>query len=133
MLLGTYAVYALSTRKLAGSAPPVVTLTFTALLGAIATSLALPWFWSAPSTPDLLLMAVLGLIAAAGHFLIIRAFEEAPASLLAPYGYTEIVMATTIGYLVFGDFPDAWTWIGIAVVIVSGIYISLRERRQHRQ
>ena len=127
-----YAFYILATRKLSGSAPPLVTLFYTALLGAVVMTAVAPFAWVAPSMTDLGLMAAMGIIAAGGHFLIIKAFEQAPASLLAPYGYTEIVMATLVGYLAFGDFPDHWTWVGIAVIICSGIYISLRERRLHK-
>ena len=125
---GAYALYVLTTRQLAGSAPPLVTLTFTALLGCLVTTLAVPFAWRTPDALDLALMVAMGLIAAAVHFLIIRALEHASASLLAPYGYSEIVMATAIGFFVFGDFPDAWTWLGIAVIVASGLYISLRER-----
>ena len=124
-----YALYLISTRRLAGSAPPSITLFYTALVGAIVLSLAVPFAWTTPDMSQIVLMAGLGLIAAIGHFLVIKAFDSAPASLLAPYGYSEIVMATAVGYLVFGDFPDSWTWAGIAIVIASGVYISLRERR----
>ena len=125
-----YAFYILLTRKLAGSAPPLVTLAFTALVGALVSSAAVPFAWVTPDWDALGLMVLIGLIAVIGHFLIIRAFEFAPASLLAPYGFSEIVMATLVGYVAFGDFPDTVTWLGIAVIIASGIYISLRERRR---
>ena len=123
-----YAFYILLTRELAGSAPPLVTLAFTALLGGLVSCAAVPFFWTTPDLLALGFMASIGLIAAVGHFLIIKSFEFAPASLLAPYGYSEIVMATIVGYLVFGDFPDRWTWLGIAVIVASGLYISWRER-----
>ena len=125
-----YALYVLSTRKLAGSAPPLVTLTFTALLGSVVTTVTVPFDWVTPSLSELGLMAAMGLLAASGHFLIIRSLEYASASLLAPFGYTEIIMATAVGFVVFGDFPDGWTWVGIAVIAASGIYISLRERKR---
>lgn len=128
----TYAFYVLMTRKLSGSAPPLVTLFYTALLGAAVMSAVMPFTWVQPGARDLALMVTMGAIAASGHFLIIKAFEKAPASLLAPYGYSEIVMATIVGYVAFGDFPDHWTWVGIAVIVCSGIYISLRERRLHK-
>ena len=128
----TYAFYVLMTRKLSGSAPPLVTLFYTALLGAAIMSAVMPFTWVQPSAGHLVLMVTMGAIAASGHFLIIMAFERAPASLLAPYGYSEIVMATVVGYVAFGDFPDQWTWIGVAVIVCSGIYISLRERRLHK-
>ncbi len=125
----SYAFYAILTRRLSRTAPPLVTLAYTALIGAAATSAAMPFVWIAPSAPDLALMVAMGVIAAFCHYLIIRAYEQAPASLLAPYGYAEIVTATALGYVVFGDFPDRWTWVGIAVVISGGVYTSFRERR----
>ncbi len=124
-----YAFYMIATRKLSGTSPPLVTLTYTALLGAVVTSAIVPFQWIMPGAFDFLLMAAMGLCAAAGHFLLIKAFEYAPASVLAPFGYSEIVMATIIGFVIFGDFPDTWTWFGIAVIISSGIYVSIRERR----
>lgn len=124
-----YGCYILVTRMLSGTAPTSVTLTHTALLGALVTSLAVPFVWVTPSLVDLGFMLAIGLIAAAGHFLVIRAYDFASASFLAPFGYAEIVTATLLGYFVFGDFPEPVTWLGIAVVIASGIYIALRERR----
>ena len=124
----TYALYSLATRKLSGSAPPLVTLAYTALLGALCMSAVVPFFWIPPDPTGLAWMILLGLIAAGAHFLIIKAFEHAEASLLAPLGYGEIFMATVVGYFAFGDFPDPWTWLGITIVIGSGVYVSLRER-----
>mgnify|MGYP002632171635 CR=1 FL=1 len=125
-----YALYVVATRKLAGSAPPLVTLAYTALLGAIIMTVVVLMFqWVPPSPADWLLMGAMGAVAAAGHYLLIKAFEHAPASVLAPFGYTEIIMATFAGYAFFGDFPDHWTWLGVMVIIISGVYISLRERR----
>jgi len=124
----TYARYSLATRKLSGSAPPLVTLAYTALLGALCMSAVVPFFWIPPDPTGLAWMILLGLIAAGAHFLIIKAFEHAEASLLAPLGYGEIFMATVVGYFAFGDFPDPWTWLGITIVIGSGVYVSLRER-----
>ena len=74
-------------------------------------------------------MLAIGSIAAVGHYLLIQAYERAPASLLAPFGYFEIIMAVVVGFVLFGDFPDLWTWVGIAVLAASGLYISLRERK----
>ncbi|GAB4393518.1 MAG: DMT family transporter [Kiloniellaceae bacterium] len=123
-----FGFYLLSTRRLAGSAPPLVTLTYTAAVGAVLMSFVMPVVWVTPTLVDLGAMALMGLIAAAGHFLLIKSFDFAPAALLAPFTYSEIVMTTLLGFVFFGDFPQAWTWIGIAVVIGSGIYISIRER-----
>ena len=124
-----YAFYALSTRRLAGTAPPLVTAGFTALVGAVAMTATAPLYWTTPTPVELGLMVAVGLIAAAGHYLLVLAYERAPASLLAPFAYFEILMAVVVGYAFFGDFPDSWTWVGIAVLAASGIYISLRERK----
>jgi drug/metabolite transporter (DMT)-like permease len=125
-----YSLYFLATRKLSGTAPPLVTLAYTAVFGAVVLTAAAPLYWVTPVVADLPYMAGIGLAAALGHYLIIVAFERAPASVLAPLGYGEIVMATLIGYFVFGDFPDRWTWLGIAIVIGSGTYVLLRERER---
>ena len=124
----TYGCYLIATRKLANSAPPLVTLLFTALVGTIVFSALVPSYWQTPTDTDFILMLALGLLAAIGHYLIIKSFEYAQASVLAPYGYTEIITASLIGYFAFGDFPDYYTWIGISIIITSGIYISVRER-----
>lgn len=125
----TYAAYFILTRKLAGTARPVVTLVFTALLGAIIMTIWIIPRFVMPDATGWMWMMVVGLTAAIGHYLLIRAMELAAASLLAPFGYFELVMATILGFAVFGTFPDRWTWVGIAIVIGSGIYISFRERR----
>lgn len=123
-----YAFYLLATRRLAGSAPPMVTLAYTAVTGAVVLSLMLPFVWHWPTPLELALMTSMGPIAASGHYLLIRAHERAPASLLAPFSYWQIVTTAAIGYAVFGQFPDRWTWIGAAILVASGIYVWLRER-----
>jgi drug/metabolite transporter (DMT)-like permease len=124
---GAYSLYFLATRKLAGTAHPLITLAYTAVFGAVALTAAAPLFWVPPRVEDLPYMAGIGLAAALGHYLLILAFERAPASVLAPLGYCEIVMATAIGYIGFGDLPDRWTWLGIAIVVGSGTYVLLHE------
>ncbi|MCK6454314.1 MAG: DMT family transporter [Alphaproteobacteria bacterium] len=124
-----YAGYLLATRKLAGSAPPMVTLAYTAVTGAAVLSAILPFVWRWPTPLEMVLMASMGPIAASGHYLLIRAHERAPASLLAPFSYWQIVTTAAIGYVLFGDFPDRWTWTGAAILVASGLYVWLRERK----
>ncbi|MFZ0486921.1 MAG: DMT family transporter [Arenicellales bacterium] len=126
-----HACYILATRRLSGTAPPLVTLFYTSVLGMVVLSFYVPWHWVAPLKMDFAAMVAIGAIAAAGHFLLIKAFDHAEASVLAPFGYGEIVMATIVGYLGFGDFPDAVTWLGMAVIIGSGVYIAVREHEKH--
>ena len=84
---------------------------------------------SVPSAYQLGLMATIGMIAAVGHLLVVIAINRAPTSLLAPFGYAEIVSATVLGYLVFNDWPDTYTWLGISVIVSSGLYVLVRERQ----
>lgn len=133
----SFAFYVVATKKLAGTAPPLVTLTYTALFGNVVLSVVMltggegVWRW--PDAEAWTMMAGIGAIAVVGHFLLIRAYDYAEASLLAPFYYSEMIMSATLGYLVFGDFPDAWTWAGIAIIVASGVYIALRERKVQRQ
>ena len=122
-----HGVYLLTTRRLSGSAPPLVTLGYTALVGAIGMSGFVGFVWVTPALTDLALMVSMGVIAATGHFLVIKAFDYAPATFLAPLGYAEIIGSTLTGYVGFGDFPDMLTWLGIAIIVVSGAFISLKE------
>ncbi|MDF1792366.1 MAG: DMT family transporter [Thalassobaculaceae bacterium] len=130
---GCVAAYALLTRHLSTAAPPLVTLAYTSLVGMIGAGLLLPFVWNAPDAGDWLRMAVMGSVGAFGHYFMIRAFEQAPASVISPFIYAEIVMATLVGYLWFGDFPDAFTWTGIAILVASGIYLSWREHVAQRR
>lgn len=121
----TFACYALVTRHLSTTAPPLVTLAMMAVIGSLALSLLLlveSDLWTTPDPGQLGTMAAMGAVAACGHGCMILAYERAPASLLAPFSYSEIAGATLLGYLVFGHFPDAWSWAGIAVIVAAGVY-----------
>lgn len=123
------ALYFLMTRRIAGSAPAMVTTFHTMLIGAVLASLLAALVWVAPSSGQWALFAALGLIAALGHYLITRAYDFAEASLLAPLAYTEMITSVVLGWWFFGDFPDGWTFVGAAILISCAIYISVRERK----
>ena len=82
-----------------------------------------------PSVGDWLLLALLGAIATSGHILIVLALNRASIAVLAPFQYLEIISATLLGLVFFGDFPDTLTWTGIAIIVGSGLYVFYRERR----
>jgi drug/metabolite transporter (DMT)-like permease len=123
------ACYYLITRKLSGRADAMVTTFQTSAIGAVALSFAVPFLWVMPSGGQWTLLVLLGAIAIAGHYCVTRAFDFAEASLLSPFNYTEMIMAVAAGWWFFGDFPDRWTFVGVAILIASAIYISLRERK----
>ena len=133
LLLGSaaYALYQIATRWVSFYDDAPTGIVFSALLGSLIVSVAMPFTFVLPGDPfDLALFASLGLLGAAGHYLVIRAFQAGPAAVIAPLGYIELVGTTALGYLIFGNFPDLWTWIGAAIIIASGIYIAVRERRR---
>ncbi|KAF0113562.1 MAG: RarD family protein [Rhodobacteraceae bacterium] len=70
-----------------------------------------------------------GFWAAVSHMCMTYALKFAPSATLAPLHYSEIVTAVILGYLIFGDFPNRLTWVGIAIIVSSGLYIIHRERR----
>jgi drug/metabolite transporter (DMT)-like permease len=72
-------------------------------------------------------MAAIGGLGAAGHLILIRALVIAPASLIAPFTYSQIIWALILGYLVFGDLPDIWMLLGCTVIVASGLFVFYRE------
>ncbi len=125
---GSYAFYQITTRKLAHSDPPLTTLAYSALIGAIVTSLVVPAFWVQPDAAGWLAMVGLGLFGGVGHFALIKALESAPAATVTPFGYAALLWATLFGFVLFGDLPDLWTIVGAAIIAASGLYIFHRER-----
>ena len=125
-----YAFYLISTRKLSATDNPLMTLIFTGFTGCIVISLIVPFFWTSLSLSQWVLLISLAAIGTMAHFLIILSLRYAEASKLAPLGYSEIIMNVIIGYYFFGDFPDQWIWIGLIIIVASGIYISLRETKK---
>ena len=125
------AIYFAMTRRISGSAPAMVTTFHTSLMGTILTTLAVLPLWEPPTATQWGLLFLIGFIATVGHYLIVRAYDHAEASLLAPLAYTEMVMATFAGWWFFGDFPDGWTFVGVAILIACATYISVRERTKN--
>lgn len=131
--LGTaalFAVYQILTRKLAAIDDPRTTILHTGFAASIAASSAQPFVWTAPPATDWLLLVALGLLGGAGHGLLVLAFARAPASLLAPLTYTQLVWATLAGVLVFGDWPDAASLTGAAVIALGGVLVAAPDRRR---
>jgi drug/metabolite transporter (DMT)-like permease len=126
-----YALYQIATRWVGRYDKAATGIVFAALLGSLAMSLVLPFVFVPPRTWfDALLFCSLGLLGGAGHYLIIRAFQLGPAAVMAPLGYVELIGTAALGYAIFNNFPDLWTWLGAFVIIGSGLYIPLRERRR---
>ncbi len=122
------AIYMLLTRKLASHQSAMPAIFHTSLFGASFASFAVALFWKPPTVEQWGFFLLLSVVATIGNYLIARAYDHAEASLLAPLGYTEMIMAVTAGWYFFGDFPDVWTFVGVGILIACAIYISYRER-----
>lgn len=124
----TSALYMIVTRKASQMADPVVTTFYTNAIGAIITTVAVVFVWVMPTWEQWGLLLVIAIVALIGHYLVIAAYRYAEASLLAPLGYGEMIMAVVCGWWFFGDFPDRWTFLGVGILIACAVYISYRER-----
>jgi drug/metabolite transporter (DMT)-like permease len=123
------AFYSITTRLLAGRDPSATTLFYTAMVGAILLLPVVPLAWVWPASPLIwLLLAALGVFATLGHWLLILAHKHAPASLLAPFFYGQLLVTACLGLVVFGEVPDRWTVLGGCIVMGSGLYLLGRER-----
>ena len=125
-----FALYNISTRILSTTDSSGTTLFYSNLFGAVVMSMAVPFVWTWPNGWfQIAIMVIMGACGAFGHYLLIAAHRLAPASILAPFIYTQLIWVSISGYLVFSDLPNHWTLIGAAIVIASGLYLLYRERK----
>src|SRR5258707_6107356 len=128
-----YAPYSMSTRILARTDSNDTTLLYSNIVGALALLPVVPLGWTTPSDPLVIaLMVATGAVGSFGHYLLIAAHRLAPAAVLSPFIYTEIVLVAATGFLVFGDVPNRSTLTGAAIVRASGPSIPHRERAVRR-
>jgi drug/metabolite transporter (DMT)-like permease len=124
-----FAGYALTTRLLAATESVAGMLVYGSIASAVALTPALPTAWVVPSEWHVMVaLGITGIAAAVGHWLLILANRRAPATVLAPFAYTQLLPMALAGYLVFGNLPTVSTLIGALVIIASGLYIVYRER-----
>ena len=126
----TLALYFLMTRRIAGSAPAVLTTFRTNVMGALMSSALVPLIWQTPEPRQWLLLIALAGIANIGHYFVVRAYDYAEASLLAPLAYAEMVASTLLGWVFFRSLPDRYTLLGVGILIACAIYISTSKAAQ---
>lgn len=116
------------TRKTSNSDTPLTALTYAALVGFVALSVVVPFEWVAMGPREIVLGVITGATSTVAQGLIVLAYRHASASLLAPFFYSQIIWSAGLGFLIFGNVPDAWTFAGAAIIIASGLYTAHRER-----
>lgn len=126
------------TRKLTAKESSLSILFSSSLIATLGTLPAVPLAveplaWMMPGWIDLGLIMLTGLAVAAGHFFMIDTFRYVEAKVVAPFRYTGIIWATILGFLIWGQFPDHYTLLGVAIVIASGLYILHRQRELANQ
>ncbi len=127
------AVFQILTRVASRYDSPHTSASYTAIVGAVVLTLAAPFVWKSPDLIGWILHMLIGLAGGVGHYLLASAYNQAPASTLAPFTYLQLVWITIAGLVVFGDFPDGWTILGAGIVVASGIYVFYREARRRRE
>ena len=125
-----YSGYALLTRRVGADEDVWTSLFYTGLVGTILLSLAVPFRWQEPDTTALVLMITISLFGTVGQLLLIRAFTQGEAGMLAPYSYTGLAFAAIWGALIFSEYPDVWTICGSLVIAGAGLYVWYREAHQ---
>lgn len=137
LILGSsacYALYQVITRRVAGSDSPETSVVYSALVGAAIMSLVVPFRWQAtPETlSDILLLSSLGVLGGMGHYCVARAMTYAAANVISPFNYFQMVGSVAVGWILFQQLPDQWTWAGTALIVGSGLYIGWRETREKK-
>jgi len=127
-----FALYGLLTRLAARQDSAATSFFWTGIAGGVFMTLIGPFFWSGLEGRDWILMAVLCVSGATGHFLLIKAYEASEASRLQPFAYFQLVFASAIGVFVFGERIDIWSVLGAAITVGAGLFVFWRESRRGR-
>ena len=126
-----YGVYQILTRMVAPFDPPATSALWAPLTGAVLLLLAQPWVWENPRTlADCGLFLACGTLGAVGHYLVAQSLRFAPANIASPFQYLQLLAAVAVGYLMFGNWPDALTWVGASIIIAAGLLLAWSQARQ---
>jgi drug/metabolite transporter (DMT)-like permease len=129
-----YSVFQIQTRRLAAIDEPRTTAMYTMVAALVVSTVGVPFVWITPANnTDLLVFLGIGVAGALTHIGLIKAYEYAEASLIAPFDYGQLIGATVLGFIIFAELPDLWTWVGAAIIVASGIYVARREAAMKRR
>jgi drug/metabolite transporter (DMT)-like permease len=121
------------TRMMSGTERVITTMTYSSIAGFVILSALVPFVWVTPTWHDIAFGVLIGVASTAGQWIVVLAFRYADASVLAPFSYTQLLWVSVLGFLVFGEVPDAYTITGAAFIVASGLYTAHRERVRRSQ
>ena len=121
------------TRMMSGTERAITTMTYSSIAGLLILSALVPFVWVTPTWHDIAFGILIGVASTAGQWIVVLAFRYADASVLAPFSYTQLLWVSVLGYLIFGEVPDAYTITGAAFIVASGLYTAHRERVRRSQ
>ena len=128
------AFYQLFSRRYGQAERPDASATMATIVGTVVALPMLPFEWQTPAFGwDWVLFVAIGICAGVGHYFLTIAYSQAPAATVAPFNYVQLIGAAILGYLVFDNIPDFWTWVGAAVIVCSGLYLGHAERLRYRR
>lgn len=122
-----YAIYQIYIRRVGAVDHPATTAFFSALGSTIVMSVVVPFVWVTPRNwIDIAMLCSLGFFGGIGHYCVARAMTYAPANFIAPFNYTQMIGSVIVGYLMFAEVPDFYTWLGTALIVGAGLMVGLR-------
>jgi drug/metabolite transporter (DMT)-like permease len=125
-----YALYQILTRRIADVESPETSAIYSSTVGAFGLLFVLPFVWKTPDTlQDVAYFCSLGVLGALGHYCVARAMSHAPANIVSPFQYMQLLGSVAVGYLFFGNFPDVLGWAGAAIIVGAGLYIGWSQRK----
>jgi drug/metabolite transporter (DMT)-like permease len=128
-----WAATLIMTRMMSGKEHAITIMTYSSIAGVAILSALVPFVWVAPSWQAIAFGVLIGVFSTAGQWIVVLAFRYADASVLAPFSYTQLLWVSILGFIVFGEVPDAWTIVGAAFIVASGLYTAHRERVRRSQ
>jgi drug/metabolite transporter (DMT)-like permease len=125
-----YALYQILTRMIAAIDSPETSAIYSSIFGGFGLLLVMPLVWKTPETlRDIALFCSLGVLGGVGHYFVARALTYAPANIVSPFQYFQLIGSVMVGYFFFDNFPDLVTWIGAAIIVGAGLYIGWSQTR----
>jgi drug/metabolite transporter (DMT)-like permease len=128
-----WAATLIMTRMMSGREHAITIMTYSSIAGVAILSAMVPFVWVTPTWHDIMFGILIGVASTLGQWIVVLAFRYADASVLAPFSYTQLLWVASLGFLVFGEVPDAWTVVGTAFIVGSGLYTAHRERVRRSQ